>query len=187
VFARLDNRGAMTMSRKPAIITGAAAEQQLRTFLAKFSPADQTRLRAARRLLRRRLAGAWELVYDNYNFFVIAYGPTDRPSEAVISLAAQANRLALCFLHGARLPDPRGVLRGTGRQVRSVPIETAADLERPDVRQLVREAFARAAAPLQGGPVRLVIRSVSARQRPRRKPARGARKPRPAAAVRRRR
>jgi hypothetical protein len=161
----------MAKSLKPALLTGARAEKELRTFIAKFSPADQTRIRAARQFLRRQLAGAYELVYDNYNFFVIGYGPTDRPSEAVISLAAQANRLALCFLHGAKLPDPEGVLRGGGRQVRNLPLETAADLERPEVQRLLREAFARAAAPLEGGSGHLIIRSVSAKQRARRKPS----------------
>jgi hypothetical protein len=161
----------MTKSEKPALITGAAAEKELRKFLAKFSSADQARIRAARRLLRQSLAGAYELVYDNYNFFVIGYGPTDRPSEAVISLAAQANRLVLCFLQGAKLPDPYGVLRGSGRQVRNVPLETAADLKRPEIQQVLREAFARGAAPLEGGPVHLIIRSVSEKQRPRRQPA----------------
>ena len=150
-------------------MTGVAAERQLKTFIAKFSPSDQSRIRAARRLLRRQLGGACEMVYDNYNFFVIGYGATDRPSEAVVSLAAQANRLSLCFLHGATLPDPDRVLRGEGRQVRSVPLESAADLERPELQRLLNDAFARASAPLTGGAGRLIIRSISRKQRPRRK------------------
>ena len=160
----------MAKSSKSALVTGAAAERQLKTFIAKFSPADQTRIRGARRLLRRRLPGACELVYDNYNFFVIGYGPTDRPSDAVISLAAQANGLSLCFLHGATLPDPDRVLRGEGRQVRSVPLESVGDLERPALQRLLSDAFARGSAPLTGGRGRLIIRSVSSKQRPRRKP-----------------
>ena len=150
-------------------VTGAAAETQLETFIAKFSLADQARIRAARRLLRRQLAGAYELVYDNYNFFVIGYGATDRPSEAVISLAAQANRLSLCFLKGATLPDPDRLLRGEGRQVRNVPLESARDLQRPEIQRLLTQAFARAATPLPCGPGRLIIRSVSRKRRARRK------------------
>jgi len=161
----------MTKSTQPALQTGAAAETALRSFIAKFSPKDQARIRAARRLLRQRLPGAYELVYDNYNFFVIAYGPTERPSEAVVSLAAQANRLALCFLDGAQLSDPKGILRGGGRRVRNVPLASAADLRRPDIRALLHQAFARAAAPLAVGRGQLIVRSVSKKQRPRRKPA----------------
>lgn len=160
----------MAKSSKPALVTGAAAEKQLKTFIAKFSPADQTRIRAARRLLRRQLGGAYELVYDNYNFFVIGYGPTDRPSEAVVSLAAQADRLSLCFMHGATLADPHRVLRGEGRQVRSVALESAGDLERPEIQRLLTDAFARGSAPPGDGRGVLIIRSVSRKQRPRRKP-----------------
>ena len=110
------------------------------------------------------------MAYDNYNFFVIGYGATNRPSEAVVSLAAQANRLSLCFLNGATLPDPARVLRGEGRQVRSVPLESAGDLERPEIQRLLTDAFARASAPLTGGAGRLIIRSISRKQRPRRTP-----------------
>jgi hypothetical protein len=83
------------------LATGAAAERQLRSFIAKFAPADQRLIRAVRTAMRRRLPTAHELVYDNYNFFVIGYGPTARPSEAVLSIAARANRVAICFIHGA--------------------------------------------------------------------------------------
>src|SRR3954463_9615686 len=91
---RRSKLGAVAKRIKPALVTGAAAEKQLKTFIDKFAPADQIRIRAARRVLRRQLAGACEMVYDNYNFFVIGYGATDRPAEAVVSLAAQANRLS---------------------------------------------------------------------------------------------
>lgn len=36
----------------------------------------------------RRFPNANELVHDNYNFFVIGYGPSERPSGALISIAA---------------------------------------------------------------------------------------------------
>ena len=81
-------------------------EERLRAFIAKFERKDQARIRAARKWMRRRLPTAVEMVYDNYNFLVIGYSPTERPSDAVLSLAAGANGLGLCFLHGARIPDP---------------------------------------------------------------------------------
>ena len=63
------------------------AETQLRGFIAKFDPKQQAVIRAARKALRKRFPTATELVYDNYNFFVIGSGPTERPSDAVISIA----------------------------------------------------------------------------------------------------
>jgi hypothetical protein len=153
-------------------MTAQSPEKQLAGFLAKFTPAMATRIRAARRAMRKRLPGAVELVYDNYNFFVIGYGPNQRASEAVFSLAAQASGVSLCLLHGAGLPDPAGLLRGSGNVVRSVPLASAATLDLPAVKALMKAALARAGTRLstRGGHA-LVIKSVSAKQRPRQKPA----------------
>jgi hypothetical protein len=144
-------------------------ERQLAGFIAKFTPEMAHRIRAARRVMRSRLPGATELVYDNYNFFVIGYGPGLRPSDAIFSLAAQASGLALCFLQGAKLPDPAGILRGSGNVVRNIRLETTATLDRTDVKAIMRVALERAKAPIDPKAKRaLIIRSVSAKQRPRR-------------------
>lgn len=148
-------------------------EAQLETFVAKFDPKDQRLIRAVRRALRKRLPAAHELVYDNYNFFVIGYSPTERPSDAIVSIAAGARSVGLCFIHGAALPDPKKVLLGAGRQTRFIRLESAAVLARPEVEALVTAAIARSKTPLPAtGRGKLIIRSVSAKQRPRRKPAR---------------
>lgn len=153
--------------------TPAEAERRLRSFIAKFGPAHRVLIRAARRAMRRRFPTANELVYDNYNFFVIGYGPTERPSDCILSLAAGANGLGLCFVQGAKLPDPNGLLLGSGRQTRFLRVPAAGVLERPAVRALMAAAEARSRVPFPAaGRGRLVIRSVSAKQRPRRAAAR---------------
>jgi len=152
--------------------TGAAApERQLRSFIAKFAPADQRLFRAARAAVRRRLPTATELVYDNYNFLVIGYSPTERPSDGILSVVARANRVAICLFHGARLPDPGGLLMGAGKQVRFLTLESAAALGRPDVGALLQAAIEHSKKPFPAsGRGRLVIRAVSAKQRPRQRP-----------------
>ena len=148
------------------------AEARLRSFLAKFAPRDQRLIRAVRTALRRRFAGAHELVYDNYNFFVIGYSPTERPSDAIVSMAARANGVGLCFIHGARLPDPKKLLLGSGKQTRFIRLESAATLLNRDVEALIVAAIDRAKTPFGAkGHGKLIIRSVSAKQRPRRRPA----------------
>jgi hypothetical protein len=145
------------------------AQQQLDAFIAKFSDADQRLIRAVRAALRKRLPTAHELVYDNYNFFVIGYSPTERPSDAILSIAARANGVGLCFIHGAKLPDPQKLLLGSGNQTRFIRLESAAVLKRPEVEALIAAAVARSRAPLAAaGRGRLIIRSISAKQRPRR-------------------
>ncbi len=119
--------------------------------------------------MRKRLPKALELVYDNYNFFVIGYGPTDRASAAIFSLAAYSKGINLCFLQGAGLPDPKRLLRGSGSTVRNIRLEDASTLDQPDVQALMSVAIAHATVPFEpDGRHRLIIKSVSAKQRPRR-------------------
>ena len=146
----------------------ATPESQLRSFVAKFDRENQSLIRAVRRALKKRLPTATEMVYDNYNFFVIGYSPTERPSDAVLSIAAGANGVGLCFIRGARLPDPKKLLNGSGNQTRFLRLESAAVLERPEVKALIKAALAEAKPMPSTGKGKLVIRSVSAKQRPRR-------------------
>ena len=150
----------------------AGAEKVLGTFIAKFDAKDQRLIRAVRTAVRKRLPTAHELIYDNYNFFVIGYSPTERPSDAIVSIAARANGVGLCFIHGAALSDPSRLLLGSGRQTRFIRLESAAVLERPEVEALVAEAIARAKPLPESGRGKLIIRSISTKQRPRRKSAR---------------
>jgi hypothetical protein len=148
------------------------AEKQLRSFIVKFVPEHQVIIRAVRRKLRHRFPTAHELVYDNYNFFVIGYAATERPSDCIVSMTAAANGVGLCFIHGARLPDPSRLLRGAGNQTRFIRLPSPEVMEQPEVAALLSAAAAYAKTPLRGeGRGRLIIRSVSAKQRPRRKNA----------------
>ena len=141
-------------------------------FIDKFEPGHQALIRGARERLRQRFPTATELAYDNYNFFVIGFGPGERPSECIVSIAAAANGVGLCFVRGANLPDPAKVLLGSGRQTRFLRLPSAAVLARPEVQALLSAAAESAKVPLPAtGRGKLVIRSVAAKQRPRRKPS----------------
>jgi len=159
------------MSESPPLrVDAATAERQLRAFIEKFGETDQRLIRAVRSAVRRRLPTANELVWDNYNFFVIGYSPTERPTDSILSIAARANGVGLCFIHGASLPDPKGLLLGSGRQTRFIRVESASELSHPDVEELIDAAISRAKKPLPAsGRGKLVIRSIAARQRPRRR------------------
>jgi hypothetical protein len=157
---------------KPRDVETATAEAQLEAFIEKFDPKDQRLIRAVRTAVRRRFPSANELVWDNYNFFVIGYSPTERPTDSIVSIAARANGVGLCFIQGAGLPDPKGLLLGSGTQTRFIRMESARLLAHPDVEALIAAAIDRAKTPLPAvGRGRLIVRSVAAKQRPRRKPA----------------
>ena len=149
-------------------MNSASPAKQLAGFLARFNPPIAALARAARAKLRTRLPGAVEMVYDNYNALVIGYSPTERPSDAILSIVIFPKKVSVCFIRGKHPPDPRRVLAGDGNQVRFITLDAgAAVLDTPAVRALVAEAVAFGDQPFDG-PRRLVIRSISRTQRPRR-------------------
>ena len=62
-------------------------EIQLDAFLDKYTPAVAMLARACLAKMRARLPGAVQLVYDNYNALAIGFGPSERASEAIFSIA----------------------------------------------------------------------------------------------------
>jgi len=146
----------------------ASPQKQLDGFIDKYKPELAAQARACLKILRSRMPGALQLVYDNYNALVIGFGPTERPSEAVFSLVLYPRYLRLFFLQGRRVPDPDKILEGKGSVVRSILISEPSDLNRPDIREVMAAAIECACVPFDpAGKGQLVIRSVSAKQRPR--------------------
>jgi hypothetical protein len=157
-------------TKRTVLQADATGEQQLADFIGKFDSKNAALIRSVRKALRKRLPAANELVYDNYNFFVIGYCSTERPSDCILSIAAGASGVGLSFYYGATLRDPHKLLLGSGSQNRFIRIESAATLRRPEVEELIAAAIAQAERPLPAsGRGKLVIRSISKKQRPRRK------------------
>jgi len=144
--------------------------RQLQRFIAKYSPTVAADGRAALAIVRRLVPGAVELVYDNFNFLVVGFCPSDRASDGVLSVVFTPRWITLCCLqNGPSLSDPQKLLRGSGTRVRSLRLESARDLNSTAIRRLIAQALVRARVPIDPrGRRRLVIRSVSAKQRPRR-------------------
>jgi hypothetical protein len=149
--------------------TAATAKQQLDGFLNKFLPEIARDARAMLAKLRKRLPTATIMVYDNYNALAIGFAPGERPSEAIFSIAVFPQWVTFCFLQGAKLADPTKRLKGGGSTVRHVRLVPLAIYDEPDVQALIDAALASAKVPLPAtGKSRLIIKSISAKQRPRR-------------------
>jgi len=176
-----DKRGARNVAparvrRTAARGQAATVEAQIRAFVANYAPGIARDLRAARRRLRALFPRGYELVYDNYNALAIGYASSERASDAIVSIAAYPNWVTLFFLYGKPLADPHGLLQGSGSRVRSIRLAPLARLDEAPVRALLARALAPYAAALRAAPaLRTIVKSVSARQRPRR-PAAAARK-----------
>src|SRR4051794_9843935 len=128
-------------------MSNSSPEARLEGFLAKYTPEVAAEAVAALERLRPQVPGAVEMVYDNYNALVVGFGATERASEAVLSIAVMPRWVTLCFLQGAALPDPHGLLRGEGNVVRNLRLGSAADLDRPEVRELIGLAVAASPTP----------------------------------------
>ena len=147
--------------------------KQLGSFIGKFTPEIAALARAVLKTMRTRYPTALELVYDNYDALAVGFGPTERASEAIFSIAIFPKWISLFLLQAQKastpLPDPEKRLQGSGNVVKHIRLASAATLDEPAIRNLMREAEARAAVPFDPkGKHRLIIKSISEKQRPRR-------------------
>jgi hypothetical protein len=144
------------------------ARQELDSFIAKFSPEVAGVARKAFSWMRKKFPRATVLVYDNYNALAIGFGPTERASDAVFSIALFPRWVNLFFLQGANLPDPHKLLQGSGKQVRSIRLTNMRVLDNPKLIELIDAEAARLGLEPGAGSGKIVIKSISAKQRPRR-------------------
>lgn len=150
-------------------MNAAPPEEQLAGFLARYTPEIAAAASDALARLRARLPGAVEMVYDSYNALAIAFGASERASEAVVSLTVYPRWVSLFFLAGARLPDPERLLKGGGKTIRQLVLRGPDDVDLPAVAALIAHAAEASPTPFDpSAPRRMVIRSISAKQRPRR-------------------
>ncbi|MGB8267397.1 MAG: hypothetical protein WCE44_13800 [Candidatus Velthaea sp.] len=151
--------------------TTASETELIAEAIGKFEPSVATMILEVRAALRERFPTAYELVYDNFNFFVIGYCATERPSHCVVSIAADAKGVALSFYRGADIDDPLGLLSGSGKQNRFLRLpQGAASLTAPGVPELLDRAEALAPQAMrESGTLVTVLRSISEKQRPRRR------------------
>ena len=143
-------------------------EEQLESFIAKYAPPVAAQARAVLAKMRALLPGAIELVYDNYNALAVGFGTTERTSDAVFSIAVFPRWISIFFLHGVNLRDPKHLLKGKGKSARHIVLFGPETLDMPAVQALMVQALKRASPPFDPRrPNRVVIKSVSVRQRPR--------------------
>jgi hypothetical protein len=163
----------VSVARKGALAASDAnARAQLEGFIDKYDPKVAALGRKAFALMRKRLPGALELVYDNYNALAVGFSGVDKVSRTPLSIALYPRWITLFFLMGAALPDPERRLEGKGSTVRSIRIETPKALADTFADEYVDGLISAALHvgwmldPKAKG--RVVIKSIAAKQRPRR-------------------
>ena len=154
-----------------ASTSGGNAERQLGAFIRKFSPLNQ-RLHSCGPQRTPQVVSDRERTGVRQLQFLCDRLLPDRTAVGCHRLngGSRKRRQFYVLSTARRLPDPKKLLLGSGNKTRFIRIDSPQDLERPEVKALVAAAIAQARAPLPvAGRGKLIIRSVSAKQRPRRK------------------
>jgi hypothetical protein len=139
---------------------------QFSKFLSRFSPEIVALVKKCLPKLRRAFPGSLELVYDYSHSLVVAFSMSERGYEAIVAMSILPRGIQLYF--DKSLPDPKGLLKGTGTKVRSVALESASDLDRGDIRELIKAAIKHSGVTFpRTGSTRMVIKSESKKRKPR--------------------
>src|ERR1051326_2867659 len=139
-------------------------ELQFRKMLGQYDAPVAAVARGALARFRKLMPGAGQMVYDNADALVVGFSATDRASEAVLSVVVRPKHVAICFIWGKELPDPEGILQGSGNQVRHIRLAAASDLDRTAVKSLLRAAIAASESPFAPRGGTMQIRAVSGKR-----------------------
>ena len=109
-----------------------------------FSEDVQRLCLATRELILDLVPDATETVMPGYRS--LAYGFGEGMQGEFASIVLHRNHVNLQLHQGTELPDPSGLLEGTGKRLRHVKIRSADTVERDDVAALIRAGAALAQA-----------------------------------------
>jgi hypothetical protein len=117
-----------------------ATSQEIRDFLSAYDPRVQTLTRKVRTLVLKVIPTAIEQIDPAAKLLGYGFAQTYRNTICVIMPLKSAVNLG--FPRGVELPDPAGLLAGTGKRARHVKLTEVAQVETPAVRALLEAALA---------------------------------------------
>ena len=142
-----------------------SAKAQFSAFLSRFPAEIVALVKRCLPKLRRAFPGSNQLVYDYSNSLVVAFGMSEHGYEAIVAIAIFPRWVRLYF--DKSLPDPKGLLEGSGAKVRSVTLEAASDLDHGDIQALIKAAIKHSGVTFpRTGSTRMVIKSKSKKPKP---------------------
>lgn len=110
-----------------------------------------------------------EVVWDAVNAVTVAYTPTTRWQDGICHTPAYTKHVNLGFNEGATLPDPQGVLTGTGKHIRHATMRSVEDVASAAwIPRYLKTAAAQAGLPLDAGDRGLTVKVMAG---PKRRPS----------------
>ncbi len=113
--------------------------QTIETFLSRYPAPVRALALAARDLIRAVMPDTVEQLDPSAN--LIAYGLDTSYRGLICGIVIYPAYINLMFARGVSLPDPAGLLTGTGKKARHIQVRQAADLAAPAVRELLVQAL----------------------------------------------
>jgi hypothetical protein len=140
-------------SLRPENPTRALAE-----FLKPYDPAVRALALGLRKLVVSEVAPCRETLFRTSYTVAFLYRAPSGASESFCHISVHRRHVNLAFMRGSLLPDPNGVLEGDGAWMRHIHVKVPADLDRPELRTLVRAACAEADHIPSGGRVTSIVK-----------------------------
>jgi len=116
------------------------APNSVEDLLARYPEDVQEVALAAREFVRGALPDAEETVDGPANLLGYQYGPGYK--GLICTLMMSSTGVKLGIVRGAELSDPRGLMAGSGKVHRHVPLSHVTDLKQPGLKQLLKAALA---------------------------------------------
>ena len=112
---------------------------QFSAFLSRFPDGIVKMVEQCLPKLRRAIPHSCEIVYDYSHSVVVSFSASEKGYEAIVAIAVLADKVQLYL--DKSLPDPNGLLEGSGTKVRSVTLKAVSDLDRADIKALIKAAI----------------------------------------------
>ena len=113
--------------------------KDIEAFVAGYSPEVQVIVEAARTSLRELLPGVTETLDRPAKLIGFEYGPGYTGVVFTLLLTAKGAKIGIGC--AANLPDPKGLLKGSGKLHKHVPLNSPADLRTAGLKPLLTSAF----------------------------------------------
>jgi len=151
-------------TRQPSAPYAPSPGAQFSALLSRFPPEIIALVKRCLPKIRSAVPCTHEIVYDYANSLVVTFGMSERGYEGIVSIAISPDVVRLYF--SKDLPDPQGLLEGSGSKVRSVIIKAASDLDHADIRALFKAASKHAGASFpRTRSTTMIIKSASKKKK----------------------
>lgn len=114
-----------------------APTEQVQVWLESLPSGKKPLIEALRRLIGSAAPDAHEIIYHD----ALGYGPTDSGFDRIVYISVFEKHLNVGFFFGGFLPDPEGLLVGSGKRMRHIKIRSLQEIENSALTSILAQAW----------------------------------------------